>query len=145
MTPYSDVYKAFLGEIQDDFYLNAAEDIIENDLNILLNKSIVQFSYPKVNIRDKNDMLQQFNVTLDIDEIEILATGMVLAWVERELHSVDMLRQSMTTKDFNTYSQAPHINALARTSERAEKKLKKMLIKYSIRNKDGSVGLKDLG
>lgn len=145
MTPYSDVYKAFLGEIQDDFYLNAADDIIENDLNILLNKAIVQFSYPKVNIRDKNDMLQQFNVTLEIDEIEILATGMVLAWVERELHSVDMLRQSMTTKDFNTYSQAPHINALARTSERAEKKLKKMLIKYSIRNKDGSVGLKDLG
>lgn len=145
MTPYSDVYKAFLGEIQDDFYLNAAEDIIENDLNILLNKAIVQFSYPRVNIRDKNDMLQQFNVTLEIDEIEILATGMVLAWVERELHSVDMLRQSMTTKDFNTYSQAPHINALARTSERAEKKLKKMLIKYSIRNKDGSVGLKDLG
>ncbi len=46
---------------------------------------------------------------------------------------------------FNTYSQAPHINALARTSERSEKKLKKMLIKYSIRNKDGSVGLSDLG
>jgi|GEM_PF-1223391 len=145
MTPYSDVYKAFLGEIQDDFYLHAEGDIIENDLNLLLNKAIVHFSYPKVDVRNKNDMLQQFNVDLDVDEIEILATGMVLAWVERELHSVDMLRQSMTTKDFNTYSQAPHINAIARTSERSEKKLKKMLIKYSIRNKDGSVGFKDLG
>lgn len=145
MTPYSDVYKSFLGEVQDDFY--ASEDVaaIEADLTILLNKAIPQFSYPKVNIRDKDDTSQTFNVELDLDEIEILATGMVVAWARRQLNNIDSLRQSMTTKDFNTYSQAPHINALIRVADNAEKRLKRMLIKYSVKRKDGSNRLDELG
>lgn len=145
MTPYSEVFKSFLGKIQDDLYVFADEDVIQNDLVILLNDAIVSFSYPRVDVRDKNDATFTFNVTLTLDEVEIIALAMVVAWTERELHSVDMLRQSMTTKDFNTYSQASHINALIRTADRAEKKLKKRLVKYSIRKPDGTPGFDSLG
>lgn len=145
MTPYSDVYKSFLGEVQDDFYASSDVAAIEADLTVLLNKAIPQFSYPKVNIRDKDDASQTFNVELDLDEIEILATGMVVAWARRQLNNIDSLRQSMTTKDFNTYSQAPHINALIRVADNAEKRLKRMLIKYSVKRKDGSNRLDELG
>lgn len=145
MTPYSEVFKSFLGKIQDDLYVFADQDVIEEDLVMLLNEAVVSFSYPKVNIRDKNDTALTFNVDLAVDEIEILALAMVVAWTERELHNVDMLRQSITSKDFNTYSQASHIGALVRTADRAEKKLRKRLIKYSIRNVDGTSGLDSLG
>lgn len=145
MTPYSEVFKSFLGKIQDDLYVFADQDVIEDDLVMLLNEAVVSFSYPKVDIRDKNDAGLTFNVTLAVDEIEILALAMVVAWTERELHSVDMLRQSLTTKDFNGYSQASHMNALRAVSDRAQKKLKTRLIKYSIRNADGTSGFSSLG
>lgn len=145
MTEYEVVFKSFLGKIRDDLYLTLEEDQIEEDLTILLNAAIPYFNYPKVNLRDKDDDLQTFNVKLEVDEVEILAMAMVIEWTERELYNVDMLRQSMTTKDFNTYSQSSHINALGKTADRMQKKLKQRLIKYSLRTEEGISGLGILG
>lgn len=150
MTPYDIVYKAFLAEVKDDLYIvneefPESEAMILDDLTSLLNKAIARFSYPKVDLRQKDDETQEFTETLDLEEIEILATGMIAAWARRELYNIDILTQTMTTKDFNSYSQAPHINALNKTAENAEKRLKKMLIKYSIRNKDYTNRLDSLG
>lgn len=145
MTEYEVVFKSFLGKIRDDLYLTLEEDQIEEDLTILLNAAIPYFNYPKVNLRDKDDGLQTFNVKLEVDEVEILAMAMVIEWTERELYNVDMLRQSMTTKDFNTYSQSSHINALGKTADRMQKKLKQRLIKYSLRTEEGISGLGILG
>lgn len=151
MTPYSEVYKFFLAEVQDDLYVlpeeldGDEEEVVLEDLNTLLKKSITEFSYPKVDIRNYDDMLQQFNVDLDIDEIEILAMGMVIAWSRRELQNVDVMEQIMTTKDFNTYSQAPQLRALQTLLRNAEKRLRRKLIKYSIRTKDYKNNLGELG
>lgn len=145
MTEYGVVFKSFLGKIRDDLYISTDVEMVENDLTILLNAAIPYFNYPKIDLRDKDDDLQIFNVNLTVDEVEILAMAMVVEWTEREIHNVDMLRQSMTTKDFNTYSQSSHINALGRTADRMQKKLKNRLIKYSLRRDDGTSGLSDLG
>lgn len=150
MTPYDIVYKAFLAEVKDDLYIvnenfPESEAMIIDDLTSLLNKAVVRFSYPRLNLRDKDDEAQEFAVDLDLEEIEILATGMVAAWARRELYNIDILTQTMTTKDYNSYSQAPHINALIRTADDADKRLKRMLIKYSIKNKDYTNRLDRLG
>ena len=150
MTPYDIVYKAFLAEVKDDLYIvneefPESEAMILDDLTSLLNKAVARFSYPKVDLRAKDDEAQEFAADLSLEEVEILATGMVAAWARRELYNVDILTQTMTTKDFNSYSQAPHINALIRTAEHAEKRLKRMLIKYSIRNEDYTNRLDTLG
>lgn len=145
MTEYEVVFKSFLGKIRDDLYLSTDTEMIENDLTILLNGAIPYFNYPKVDIRNKDDEALRFNVDLTVDEVEILAMAMVIEWTEREIYNVDMLRQSMTTKDFNTYSQASHINALGKTADRMQKKLKNRLIKYSIRRDDGTNGFGELG
>lgn len=149
MTPYGEVYKAFLAEVQDDLYISNGSDendeMIIDDLTSLLHKAIVRFSYPRVNLRKKDDDLQQFEEDLDLEEIQILATGMVVAWAQREVYNIDIMRQTMTTKDFSAYSQAPHLNALVRVGEHAEKRLKRMLIKYSIRNSDYTNRLDSLG
>lgn len=149
MTPYGEVYKAFLAEVQDDLYISNGSDendeMIIDDLTSLLHKAIVRFSYPRVNLRKKDDDLQEFEEDLDLEEIQILATGMVVAWAQREVYNIDIMRQTMTTKDFSAYSQAPHLNALVRVGEHAEKRLKRMLIKYSIRNSDYTNRLDSLG
>lgn len=153
MTPYSDVFKAFLAEVRDTYYVvepdavDAAQRVaaLEDHMISLLHKAIVRFSYPRVDIRDIDDEAQVFNATLGLDEIEILATGMVVNWARGELYNIDILRQTMTTKDFNTYSQAPHINALTRVADYSDKRLKKMLVRYSLRNPAGGSTLVNLG
>ena len=145
MTEYGVVFKSFLGKIRDDLYISTDIEMVEEDLTILLNAAIPYFNYPKVDVRDKDDDLQRFNVDLTVDEVEILAMAMVVEWTEREIYNVDTLRQSITTKDFNTYSQASHINALGKTAERMQKKLRNRLIKYSIRRDDGTNGFSELG
>ena len=145
MTPYEDVFKAFLNKIQDNLYVELTEADTIEDLTGLLNSAITYFSYPKVDIRDKDDDGQYFNVTLGIDEIEILVLGMLIEWMKRELRSVDALRQSMTTKDFNTYSQASHINALVKASAAERAELKRKLVRYSVRGADGTSQFSVLG
>lgn len=148
MTGYDKVYKAFLAEIQDDLYNMPdfeTDEVIQSDFISLLNKAIVEFSYPKVDLRKKNDLSQQFEEDLGLEEIEILAAGMVLAWARKEVYNIDLTRQAMTTKDFTSYSQAAHINSLIKLKNDSEKRLKKMLVKYSIRNKDYTNNLHKLG
>lgn len=149
MTPYGEIYKAFLAEVQDDLYISNGtdenEEMIVDDLTALLHKAIVRFSYPRVDLRKRDDDLQEFEEDLSLEEIQILATGMVVAWAQREVYSIDIMRQTMTTKDFSAYSQAPHLNALVRVGEHSEKRLKRMLIKYSIRNNDYTSRLDSLG
>jgi hypothetical protein len=149
MTPYGEIYKAFLAEVQDDLYVSDGsperEETIVADLTALLNKAVVRFSYPRVDLRKKDDELQEFEEELTLEEIEILATGMVVAWANREVYNIDVVRQTMTTKDFNAYSKAPHLNALVRVGQQAEKRFKRMLIKYSIRNNDSTSRLDRLG
>ncbi len=148
MTPYSEIFKAFLREIQDAFYIPNADQsnvpMLEQEMVGLLHKAIVGFSYPKVDIRDFDDDSLMFNVDLDIDEIEILATGMVLNWARTQLNDRDILTQAMTTKDFNTYSQAPHIRSLIATVQQAEARFRVMMVKYSVRNKEGGTHLLEL-
>ena len=145
MTSYEDVFKSFLNKIQDNLYVELTTEQTTADLIGLLNASITYFSYPRVDIRDKDDDMEMFNVTLGIDEIEILVSGMLVEWTRRELRSIDALRQSMTTKDFNTYSQASHINALVKASEAERAELKRKLIRYSIRGTDGTSQFSLLG
>ena len=141
MTPYSKIFKAFLTEVQDDSFrvdtsIPEQVALVTDDLTSLLHKSLVKFSYPKMDLRAHDDDLQEFEEDLDLEEIEILATGMVVAWALRENYNMDIMRPTMTTKDFTTYAQAPHLRALSHVALEAEKRHKRMLIKYSIRNKD---------
>lgn len=145
MTPYENVFKSFLSKIQDDTYIRLSEEVIEDDLITLMNAAISDFRYPKVNLKNKNDMLMQFDSTLGLDEVEILAQGMVVHWLGRQLRSVDALRQNMTTKDFNTYSQASHINALVRAEKESKADLRRKMIRYSQIDKDGATTLRRLG
>ena len=134
MTPYEKVFKAFLSKIQDPLYAEIEVEVAEDDLISIMDSAILNFEYPKINLKDKNDELQQFNEDLGFDEIQLLSHIMVLEWMRRELRNVDALRQFMTTKDFNTFSQANHINSLIRAENMLSKTVSQLKIKYSIRD-----------
>lgn len=134
MTSYEVVFKSFLSKVQDPIFSQMEIEVAEDDMNSLLNSAILNFEYPKMDLKDKDDELKQFNNTLTLDEIEILGHLMAYEWMSRGLQSIDLISQNMTTKDFNTFSQANHINSLTNTLRRREKQIRQLKIKYNMRD-----------
>lgn len=145
MTDYSIVFESFLSKISDPLYSVLEVELLEKDLISIMNRAILDFPYSKVDIRDKNDTVKQFNVDLGVDEIELLSEIMTYTWLMRELKNVDNLRQYMTTKDFNTYSQANHINALKNTLQFMKIEIKRLKIQYGLRDTHNTSSLSKLG
>jgi hypothetical protein len=132
-TPYENVFDSFLSKIEDDFYTNIQFDI-EADLTKLLNTAIVQFDFPKVDILDKDDVMQQFNIDLSLHEIEILANFMKLEWIKRKINSASLLQQMIGDKDFRLTSQANHLKVLIDLKSETEKEINSLVTKYSYTN-----------
>ncbi|WP_342421907.1 hypothetical protein [Paenibacillus sp. FSL E2-0178] len=137
-TPYSKVFHSFLGKITDYTYESYTDEELGGDLTSLLNSSIVEFDYPKVDIRDKDDDALLFNRDLGIDEIEILSFLMVERWIERQINNVELVKQRFSNKDFQYTSQANHLDALYKNQERVQKKVTTLKTKYSYRQTGSS-------
>lgn len=121
-TPYSKVFNSFLGKITDYTYESYTDEELGGDLTSLLNSAIVEFDYPKVDIRDKSDDEQCFNTDLGIDETEILSFIMVERWIERQINNIELIKHRFSNKDFQYTSQANHLDALYQNQERIQKK-----------------------
>lgn len=132
-TPFDKLFDSFLSKIEDDLYANLSVDV-EADMTKLLNSAIVQFDFPKVDIFDKDDDAQQFNVDLSIHEIEILSNLMTLEWIKRQMKSVSLLKQMLGDKDFRLTSQANHLKVLIDLKAETEKEVQSLITKYSYTN-----------
>lgn len=133
-TPYSDLFKSFTRKIEDPIFIEMGVEASEQDMIGLLNSSIVEFDYPKVNIFDKDDDLMNFNETLSIHEIEILALIMKLNWIRRQVDSVYNIKQRMNDRDFKQTSQANHLDVLMDLEKRTIADIDKRITKYSYKN-----------
>lgn len=78
-TPFSVVYGTFLSKITDDMYMELTEEETASMLAELLQSAIPWFEFPRVNLNDRNDI--QFNIALSDEEINILATYMIVEWM----------------------------------------------------------------
>ena len=55
---------------------------------------------------DRDESLKQFNADLDDEVLEILALGVAYYWLSSKVLRVELLRNTMSTKDFTTFSNA---------------------------------------
>ena len=117
-TNFSSVYECFLGKITDDMYLEMTPENTLADLQNLLTNAIPNFEFPRKNINDyiidpedipttTNDMdnplsniNSHFNVNLSQEEINILATLMMISWLQRQIVSIENIRMKYSGSDF---------------------------------------------
>lgn len=130
-TPYEKVFDSFLSKIEDDLYPTLPIDEAETDFLKLLNSSIVHFTFPKVDIFNKDDSMMTFNVDLSLHEIEILSNLMKLEWIKRQINSISLIRQMLGSKDFSFTSQANHLKVLIDLKIQTEKDVEILMTKYS--------------
>lgn len=115
-TPFSLIYDLFLSKVTDDLYLELTELDTYRLLQDLLLSAIPKFEFPRKRLDDYNlqDVIDvgtyngvesnsqdwelliygqgQFNVLLTDEEMNILATYMIVEWIGQQLASIENTR-----------------------------------------------------
>lgn len=124
-TPYETVYDRFLNRTTD-FNLGDLDDYTLNKmLKGWLNSAIV-------NVRTSSDLLSRddetevFGNDLSDLDIELLAMGMTMAWIDQYLNSTENVLQFIGGKEEKYYSQANHIAELRALREDTRLEMKRL-------------------
>jgi hypothetical protein len=129
-TSYDDINNAFLNKITDDYLANLTETDLQNLLDKYQKSASAKFKKCK-KLVDKDDVLRQYNNDLTNEEIEILANLMILEWLKPKIYSMELLKQSMSTKDFKLYSQANHLKELQELKKETEAEINRLIVSYT--------------
>ena len=118
-TKYQVLYDSVLAKIKDYDLLEMTEEEANGVLFDYIRPSIVRFQSCKKNLSCRKDDVQEFDFTLTDQEIEILASFMVVEYLDANYIRVpSALKQILSSRDFNTFSPA---NLLAKTKEMRER------------------------
>jgi len=129
-TPYSVIDNSFLNKITDDLLLTMADEYLEKTIDGYRNSASVKFKQCN-KLSDKDDIEKQFNQTLTDEEIEIIANLMVLEWLKQRINSIELLKQSMSTKDYRMYSQANHLEVLLKLRKDTLSEVDRLIVSYT--------------
>ena len=121
-TPLSEIYSVFLSKITDDMYMELTPADTQNLLQELFQNSLHWFEFPRVNIYDYNLALEEYNIALSVEEINIIATYMVVEWLNQQLANIELVRMKYSGSDFKFTSQANHLHKLTNLQKEYERK-----------------------
>ena len=105
-TPYEKVYNRFLQKISD-FNLAEVDDYSFSEMmNSWLNSAVIRVRKCQHDLSKRDDEFQEFEEDLSDLAIELLALGMVDAWVSPMLNSTELTLQFVGGKEEKYYSQS---------------------------------------
>ena len=110
-TPYEKVYNRFLMRTTD-FNLAELDDYTLNEmLKSWLNSAIIRVrTSSDLSVRDEEN--EWFIGDLSDLDMELLAMGMTLAWLDQTLNSTELTLMMLGGKEEKFYSQSQHISEL---------------------------------
>ena len=111
-TSFETIIDKFLGKITDDMYLELTYEDTLRDAKQFLLDAIPYFEFPRFQLYNYDEEEETYNVTLTVEEINILALLMKTAWLERQINSVEHTRMKYSGSDFKMTSQANHLSKL---------------------------------
>ena len=164
-TPFSYIYDSFLSKITDDMYMELTELDTYQLLEELLLSAIQKFEFPRVDLTEYElvsitDEVKytgaesgqeevpailyeggSFTNTLTAEEINILATYMVVEWLGQQLASVENTRMKYSGSDFKFTSQANHMQKLLQLKKDYEREGFHLQRLYKRRQKDSETNI----
>ncbi len=143
MTKLEEVYESFLSKISDYNLISAniTEEELNDELFGYFKKARTKF-YKCENSLELVDALADdevtiekvFTVELHPFEIEILSTLMVVEYMKPQLVSSEVIKQSLSDKDFKIYSQANQLRELNLLYRMLRTEAGKMITEYTYIN-----------
>lgn len=145
MTPVEDIFARFSVIVEDTTYNKLADDEIEFILLKHLESAVVLFK--ELNKKYKPQLIESENGEMflaktinddgnefDLEEQQILAYGMIIAWHESRIYRDKFLKQNINTKDFQQLSNATMLMNNNTLYEMSKKEFVKRRRRY--RNRD---------
>ena len=118
MTPYSEVYTAFLSRILEDEWEHWMMQEAEQDWRQIMENAITWFKFPRVSL-ERND--EGFVNELGAEEIQVIADYMKCEWLNRCILTWENVKPLYEERDFSPANWLEKLNA---TLEAQEKKAK---------------------
>lgn len=128
-TPFTDIFDLFLSKITDSQMLSMSQTDLEDQMYNFLISSIPRFRTCKQSL-DYDSVNRTFNVDLTIDEKEILSQWMLYNYLDQNIFRIELLKQSLSSKDYALYSQAQHIKELLDLRKNIYDDVNQMIIDY---------------
>lgn len=116
------IYDAFFSKVTDDMYMELSEDDTKRIVVDIFENSLHWFEFPRFNIYDYNLEFEEYNLELTKEEINIIATYMVVEWIGQQLASIELIRMKYSGSDFKFTSQANHMHKLTNLQKEYERK-----------------------
>ena len=123
-TPYEKIYERFLNSVSDFNLVELDDHTLDEMLKDWLHKAIVRARTSSNLSRDDENYVFS-NVLSDLD-IELLALGMKLAWLDQTLGSTELTLQFVGGKEEKWFSQAAHISELRGLREDTKLEIQKL-------------------
>ena len=118
-TSYEKIYKIFLNKITDyDLGLLSDNELLLFCDSVFLSAITKIKSFDMNNLTNRDDDLRIFNSELTDVECEVIASQMVVEWVDRKINTTQLIHMFVGTKDESMASQANHIKLLLELKEK---------------------------
>lgn len=130
-TLFIEVYDYFLSQIDDPNFIEMDDDDALK-YRYLLN-SIPHFrNCPKLKDRNENEFFE------DLTDMEIMILGglMVAEYYNPQINTLNLLKQSVSSKDFSMTSQANHLKTLQDLKSSKKQEINSLMVLYSYDNGD---------
>ena len=137
-TEFEKVYNHFYSKITDDMYMELDEEQTKSMSEELMLSALPWFEFPRKDINDYDLDFKIFNVKLDNEEINIIATYMMVEWLNQQLATIELVRMKYSGSDFKFTSQANHIAKLISLKKEFERVGFHLQRLYKRRKKDNN-------
>ena len=129
-TPFTVLYDSVLSKIRDYDFFNMEQEEIYSVLSDYIRPAVAAFRGCKQDISHRTET--EFECTLTDTEIEILANYMTIAYIDSNYIRVPLaLKQTLSSKDFNAFSPANHLEKMVEMREKYRKDNETLLVRYS--------------
>lgn len=152
LTRLSEVYDVFFSKVTDDLYMELTYEDTVKIVQELLETALHWFEFPRVSLTYSEHTEEEidpetetvvnstsywaFDNKLTKEEINIIATYMVVEWLSQQLASVELTRMKYSGADFKFTSQANHLQKLIQEKKEYERQGFHLQRLYKRRKKD---------
>ncbi|CAA4023714.1 phage protein [Staphylococcus aureus] len=135
MTEFTLIYDKFLSKLTDFSLARLDKDVLESDLQERLITALSDFAQLPEEKTEVDLSTKTFTNGLSVEEQNIIATLMVINYLDKYILSEDNMRILLTSKDYKQYSQAALLKELKATKSEYQSDVDAKLNSYSFRQK----------
>ena len=112
-TKFEDIYRLFLGSIQDYHLKDMFEknpEVAEDMMETFLKRAVYKFENCVKDVKDIDLINKSFRCELDLEEQNIVANLMVLSWLEWNTQNTTFMNPTLTDNDFKHFSEEKNLD-----------------------------------